>query len=138
MAVEAVVENSKMKKAVLAGTEAEVHPGTMLASGTSIILVSELANALQHPENFCDIHFFNPVHRMPLVGVIRGEETSDKTTTKIVAWVNKTGKTPIMVNDCSGFFVNRVLFPYFADFSQLLRSGADFHKVDRAMEEQFG
>jgi 3-hydroxyacyl-CoA dehydrogenase (EC 1.1.1.35) len=75
---------------------------------------------------------------MPLVEVIRGEKTSDETIAKVVAWASKMGKTPIVVNDCPGFFVNRVLFPYFAGFSQLLRDGADFRKIDKVMEKQFG
>ena len=136
--VEAVVENPKVKKAVLAETEEKVRPDTVLASNTSTIPISELASVLQRPENFCGMHFFNPVHRMPLVEVIRGDKTSDKTIAKVVAWASKMGKTPIVVNDCPGFFVNRVLFPYFAGFSQLLRDGADFRKVDKVMEKQFG
>ena len=136
--VEAVVENPKVKKAVLAETEQKVRPGTVLASNTSTIPISELAGALQHPENFCGMHFFNPVHRMPLVEVIRGEKTADATIATVVAWASKMGKTPIVVNDCPGFFVNRVLFPYFAGFSQLLRDGADFRQIDKVMEKQFG
>ncbi|MGP3593454.1 fatty acid oxidation complex subunit alpha FadB [Vagococcus sp. WN89Y] len=136
--VEAVVENPKVKKAVLAETEDHVRPDTVLASNTSTIPISELASVLKRPENFCGMHFFNPVHRMPLVEVIRGEKTSDETLAKVVAWASKMGKTPIVVNDCPGFFVNRVLFPYFAGFSQLLRDGADFRKVDKVMEKQFG
>ncbi|MBG0644163.1 fatty acid oxidation complex subunit alpha FadB [Enterobacter kobei] len=136
--VEAVVENPKVKKAVLAETEDKVRPDTVLASNTSTIPISELASVLKRPENFCGMHFFNPVHRMPLVEVIRGEKTSDETIAKVVAWASKMGKTPIVVNDCPGFFVNRVLFPYFAGFSQLLRDGADFRKIDKVMEKQFG
>nr|WP_318384866.1 fatty acid oxidation complex subunit alpha FadB [uncultured Enterobacter sp.] len=136
--VEAVVENSKVKKAVLAETEEKVRPDTVLASNTSTIPISELASVLKRPENFCGMHFFNPVHRMPLVEIVRGEKTSDATIAKIVAWASKMGKTPIVVNDCPGFFVNRVLFPYFAGFSQLLRDGADFRKIDKVMEKQFG
>ena len=136
--VEAVVENPKVKKAVLAETEDKVRPDTVLASNTSTIPISELASVLKRPENFCGMHFFNPVHRMPLVEVIRGEKTSDETLAKVVAWASKMGKTPIVVNDCPGFFVNRVLFPYFAGFSQLLRDGADFRKIDKVMEKQFG
>ena len=136
--VEAVVENPKVKKAVLAETEDKIRPDTILASNTSTIPISELASALKRPENFCGMHFFNPVHRMPLVEVIRGEKTSDDTIAKVVAWASKMGKTPIVVNDCPGFFVNRVLFPYFAGFSQLLRDGADFRQIDKVMEKQFG
>ena len=136
--VEAVVENPKVKKAVLAETEDKIRPDTVLASNTSTIPITELASALKRPENFCGMHFFNPVHRMPLVEVIRGEKTSDDTIAKVVAWASKMGKTPIVVNDCPGFFVNRVLFPYFAGFSQLLRDGADFRQIDKVMEKQFG
>ena len=136
--VEAVVENPKVKKAVLAETEDKIRPDTVLASNTSTIPITELASALKRPENFCGMHFFNPVHRMPLVEVIRGEKTSDETIAKVVAWGSKMGKTPIVVNDCPGFFVNRVLFPYFAGFSQLLRDGANFRQIDKVMEKQFG
>lgn len=136
--VEAVVENPRIKAAVLAETESHIRPDTILASNTSTIPISQLAKALTRPENFCGMHFFNPVPRMPLVEVIRGNKTADATIAKVVAWASKMGKTPIVVNDCPGFFVNRVLFPYFAGFSLLLRDGADFHQIDRVMEKQFG
>lgn len=136
--VEAVVENPKIKAAVLAETESHIRPDTILASNTSTIPISKLAEALTRPENFCGMHFFNPVPRMPLVEVIRGEKTAETTIAKVVAWASKMGKTPIVVNDCPGFFVNRVLFPYFAGFSLLLRDGADFRQIDRVMEKQFG
>ncbi len=90
--VEAVVENPKVKKAVLAETEQKVRPDTVLASNTSTIPISELANALERPENFCGMHFFNPVHRMPLVEIIRGD-SSDETIAKVVAWASKMGNT---------------------------------------------
>lgn len=136
--VEAVVENPKVKAAVLAETESKVRDDAILASNTSTIPISYLAKSLQRPENFCGMHFFNPVHRMPLVEVIRGEKTSEATLAKVVAWASKMGKTPIVVNDCPGFFVNRVLFPYFAGFSLLLRDGADFRQIDKVMEKKFG
>lgn len=136
--VEAVVENPKVKAAVLAETESYLNPTAILATNTSTIPVSQLARVLERPENFCGMHFFNPVHRMPLVEVVRGEKTSEATLAKVVAWASKMGKTPIVVNDCPGFFVNRVLFPYFAGFSLLLRDGADFRQIDKVMEKQFG
>ena len=109
----------------------------MLASNTSTISITELAKALKKPEKFCGMHFFNPVHRMPLVEVIRGNKTSEETIATVVQYARKMGKTPIVVNDCPGFMVNRVLFPYFAGFSVLLRDGADFRQVDKVME-RFG
>ncbi|MGO2346002.1 MAG: fatty acid oxidation complex subunit alpha FadB, partial [Providencia sp.] len=136
--VEAVVENPKIKAAVLAEAESLVTAETLLASNTSTIPISELAKALKRPENFCGMHFFNPVHRMPLVEIIRGEKTSDETIAKVVSYANQMGKTPIVVNDCPGFFVNRVLFPYFAGFNLLLQDGADFREIDKIMEKEFG
>ncbi len=136
--VEAVVENPKIKASVLAETETHMRADAILASNTSTIPISHLAQALQRPENFCGMHFFNPVPRMPLVEVIRGEKTSEATLGKVVAWASKMGKTPVVVNDCPGFFVNRVLFPYFAAFGMLLRDGADFRQIDKVMEKQFG
>ncbi|ERK17220.1 Enoyl-CoA hydratase [Pantoea sp. AS-PWVM4] len=136
--VEAVVENPQIKAKVLAETEQHLRDDAILASNTSTIPISLLAQSLQRPENFCGMHFFNPVPRMPLVEVIRGEKTSEETIGKVVAWASKMGKTPIVVNDCPGFFVNRVLFPYFAAFSLLLRDGADFRQIDKVMEKQFG
>lgn len=136
--VEAVVENPKIKGQVLAEVEAAVGADTVIASNTSTIPISALAKNLKHPERFCGMHFFNPVHRMPLVEVIRGVQTSDDTINKVVAYAAAMGKSPIVVNDCPGFFVNRVLFPYFFAFNQLVRDGADFVAVDKVMEKKFG
>ncbi|WP_063345597.1 fatty acid oxidation complex subunit alpha FadB [Vibrio jasicida] len=136
--VEAVVENPKVKAAVLSEVESHLGDDTVITSNTSTIPINLLAKSLKRPENFCGMHFFNPVHRMPLVEIIRGEHTSDETINRVVAYAAKMGKSPIVVNDCPGFFVNRVLFPYFGGFSMLLRDGADFTKIDKIMERKFG
>ncbi|EEZ84291.1 fatty oxidation complex, alpha subunit [Vibrio alginolyticus 40B] len=136
--VEAVVENPKVKAAVLSEVESHVGDDTVITSNTSTIPINLLAKSLKRPENFCGMHFFNPVHRMPLVEIIRGEHTSDETINRVVAYAAKMGKSPIVVNDCPGFFVNRVLFPYFGGFNMLLRDGADFTKIDKVMERKFG
>ncbi len=133
--IEAVVEKEEVKKSVLAEVEKSVKPGTILSSNTSTISISRLAEELKHPENFCGVHFFNPVHRMPLVEIIRGKKTNDQTIATAVAYVTKIGKTPIVVNDCAGFFVNRVLFPYFAGFMKLLQEGVAYSRVDQVMEK---
>ncbi len=133
--VEAVVENPKVKHAVLADVETRVSSDTVIASNTSSISISYLAQALSRPENFCGMHFFNPVHAMPLVEVIRGEKTSDEAVARTVSYANAMGKKAIVVKDCPGFLVNRVLFPYFAGFAGLVRDGADFEKVDKVMEK---
>ncbi len=133
--IEAVVENPKVKKAVLAEVEGLVKEDTIIASNTSTISISYLAESLKRPQNFVGMHFFNPVHMMPLVEVIRGKQSSDEAVAATVKLASKMGKTPIVVNDCPGFMVNRVLFPYFAGFHFLLRDGADFQAVDKAMEK---
>ena len=133
--VEAVVENPKIKKQVLAETEKHISEDSILASNTSTISISDLATELKRPENFCGMHFFNPVHRMPLVEVIRGEKTSETTIAKTVAYALKMGKTPIVVNDCPGFLVNRILFPYLNGFIRLVKDGVDFKRIDKVMEK---
>ncbi len=135
LVVEAVVENPSIKQSVLAEVEKNISPSAVLTSNTSTISISLLASELQRPEQFCGMHFFNPVHRMPLVEVIRGEKTSDQTIATTVAFARKMGKTPIVVNDCPGFFVNRVLFPYFGGFNLLLNHGVDFTRIDKLMEK---
>jgi 3-hydroxyacyl-CoA dehydrogenase/enoyl-CoA hydratase/3-hydroxybutyryl-CoA epimerase/enoyl-CoA isomerase len=112
-----------------------VEEGTIIASNTSTISITELATALKKPENFCGMHFFNPVHRMPLVEVIRGEKTSDDAIAKTVKYALQMGKTPIVVNDCAGFLVNRVLFPYFNGFNLLIEQGVDYQRIDKVMEK---
>ena len=135
LVVEAVVENPKIKASVLAETESSIDPSAVLTSNTSTISITQLATNLKRPEQFCGMHFFNPVHRMPLVEVIRGEKTSDETVSRTVAYALKMGKTPIVVNDCPGFLVNRILFPYFNGFIRLVRDGVDFKRIDKVMEK---
>ena len=135
--VEAVVENPKVKHAVLAETEAQIRDDAILASNTSTISITHLAEPLKRPENFCGMHFFNPVHRMPLVEVIRGEKTGEEAIARTVAYALAMGKKPIVVNDCPGFLVNRILLPYFGAFMGLVKRGVDFTQIDRAME-RFG
>ncbi|MPX29408.1 fatty acid oxidation complex subunit alpha FadB [Moraxella catarrhalis] len=133
--IEAVVENPTIKESVLSEVEGLVKQDAILASNTSTISITRLAHALKRPENFVGMHFFNPVHRMPLVEVIRGEKTSDTAIATTVALAQKMGKTPIVVNDCPGFLVNRVLFPYFGAFDLLVKEGADFVSIDKTMEK---
>ncbi len=133
--VEAVVENKEIKKKVLKEVEESLGASAILASNTSTIPITELAKDLKRPENFCGMHFFNPVPKMPLVEVIRGKQTSDATIAKAVQFVLQMNKTPIVVNDCPGFLVNRVLFPYFFSFVQLVGDGVDFQRIDKVMEK---
>ena len=134
LVVEAVVENRDVKQRVLAEVEAELAEGAVLASNTSTIAIGQLAESLQRPAQFCGMHFFNPVHAMPLVEVIRGPQTAEDTLAQVMAYALALGKKPVLVNDCAGFLVNRVLFPYFQGLAMLLRDGADMTQVDQVME----
>lgn len=133
--VEAVVENEKIKKSVLADVEKATSPETVLASNTSTISITKLAEGLARPDKFCGMHFFNPVHRMPLVEIIRGAKSSEETIAQAVNYAVQMGKTPIVVNDCAGFLVNRILFPYFKGFAHLIEDGVDFQRIDKVMEK---
>ena len=101
----------------------------------SEMCIRDRARGLKRPEQFCGMHFFNPVHRMPLVEVIRGEKSSEETIASTVAFATAMGKSPIVVNDCPGFLVNRVLFPYFAGFTGLVSDGVDYEHIDKVMEK---
>ena len=133
LVVEAVVENPKVKDIVLQEVEGIIAEDAILTSNTSTISIDLLATNLKRPENFCGMHFFNPVHKMPLVEVIRGEKSSDETVAATVAYASAMGKSAVVVKDCPGFFVNRVLFPYFRGFSLLMNEGADFRQIDKVM-----
>ena len=134
LAVEAVVENEQVKRAVLAELEGHLREDAILASNTSTISITRLASALKRPENFCGMHFFNPVPKMPLVEVIRGRHSSERAVATTVGFALAMGKTPIVVNDCPGFLINRILFPYFAGFLGLVNDGVDFRRIDKVME----
>lgn len=135
--VEAVVENLKVKHVVLSEAEMQLNDSAVLTSNTSTISITQLAEPLRHPERFCGMHFFNPVHQMQLVEVIRGEKTNDETVAKVVSYVLALGKKAVVVNDCPGFLVNRILAPYFYALLGLVKRGVDFTRVDKVME-QFG
>lgn len=135
--VEAVVENMEVKKKILSEVETKVKKDCIIASNTSSLSISEMASALQNPQRFAGMHFFNPVNRMPLVEVIRGEKTSDETIANIVSLSKKLGKTPIVVKDVAGFLVNRILLPCMNEAAYLLQEGANIKQVD-AFLEKFG
>ena len=130
--IEAVTENEKVKKELYGDLAKVLKDDAILASNTSTISITRLAESAPHPERFVGMHFFNPVDRMELVEVIRGAKTSDETVATIVALAKKVRKTPIVVNDCAGFLVNRVLFPYMNESLILLQDGASMAAIDRA------
>lgn len=130
--IEAAVENKDIKKQIFANIEPNMRHDAILASNTSTIPISDLASELNKPERFCGIHFFNPVRKMKLVEVIRGEKTSDQTVATAVAYVKHLGKMPIVCNDGPGFLVNRLLFPYMSEAVELVLEGADVKTVEKA------
>jgi 3-hydroxyacyl-CoA dehydrogenase/enoyl-CoA hydratase/3-hydroxybutyryl-CoA epimerase/enoyl-CoA isomerase len=132
--IEAVVENLAVKQAVLREIEGLVSPNAILASNTSSLRIGALAEGLRRPENFLGMHFFNPVPKMPLVEVVRGAKTSARAIAAATGYAAAMGKTPIVVEDCPGFTVNRTLTPYLIAFLRLVRDGAGFQEIDIAME----
>jgi 3-hydroxyacyl-CoA dehydrogenase/enoyl-CoA hydratase/3-hydroxybutyryl-CoA epimerase/3-hydroxyacyl-CoA dehydrogenase/enoyl-CoA hydratase/3-hydroxybutyryl-CoA epimerase/enoyl-CoA isomerase len=130
--IEAVTENPAIKTEAYRKLAAVLRDDAILASNTSTISITKLAQAAPHPERFVGMHFFNPVHRMELVEVIRGEKTSDETVATIVALAKRIRKTPIVVRDCAGFLVNRVLMPYMNEALLLLQEGVSMEAIDRA------
>jgi 3-hydroxyacyl-CoA dehydrogenase/enoyl-CoA hydratase/3-hydroxybutyryl-CoA epimerase/3-hydroxyacyl-CoA dehydrogenase/enoyl-CoA hydratase/3-hydroxybutyryl-CoA epimerase/enoyl-CoA isomerase len=130
--IEAVVEDEPTKVQVYRDLQPLLKPDAILASNTSTISITRMARSVARPENFAGMHFFNPVDRMPLVEVIRGERTSDATVATLVALAKRIGKSPIVVRDCPGFLVNRILFPYINESLVLLEEGADPRAIDKA------
>ncbi len=133
LVIEAVVERMDVKKQVLAEIEDRTRAGCVLTTNTSSLSVTEMQNALQRPADFCGMHFFNPVHRMPLVEVIRGAQSSDDAIATVFGLARKLGKTPIIVEDGPGFLVNRILGPYLNEAGWLLADGASIEAVDRVL-----
>jgi 3-hydroxyacyl-CoA dehydrogenase / enoyl-CoA hydratase / 3-hydroxybutyryl-CoA epimerase len=134
-AMEAVVEDLDVKRRVFGELEVRIRPDTLLATNTSSLSVEALASGLQRPERFCGFHFFNPVHRMPLVEVVRGPRTSDAALVTAVALARRLGKTPVVVRDAPGFVVNRVLMPYLREAMTLLEEGFSVTGIDAAMRD---
>jgi 3-hydroxyacyl-CoA dehydrogenase / enoyl-CoA hydratase / 3-hydroxybutyryl-CoA epimerase / enoyl-CoA isomerase len=130
--IEAVVENEKVKTETFRKLQEVLPEETILASNTSTISITRMAEAVRRPENFAGMHYFNPVDRMQLVEVIRGAKTSDATVATLVALAKRLGKTPIVVRDCPGFLVNRILFPYLNESLLLLEEGAEPRAIDKA------
>jgi 3-hydroxyacyl-CoA dehydrogenase/enoyl-CoA hydratase/3-hydroxybutyryl-CoA epimerase len=133
--IEAIIENINVKKEALKELEGYMRDDAIIASNTSSLSISQMASVLKKPERFAGMHFFNPVNKMPLVEVIRGEKTSDETVITIVNLAKKLGKTPIVVSDVAGFLVNRILLPYINEAGFLLQDGADLKHIDNLIED---
>lgn len=135
LVLEAVPEDAALKRAVWEDLDRRCPPGTIFASNTSSLSITELATATRRPERFIGLHFFNPVPLMPLVEVVRGLTTSAETFDAAMAFVRRLGKEPIVARDRSGFIVNRLLVPYLLDAVRALEQGAgSVPDIDRGMQ----
>ncbi|MDB6032846.1 MAG: fatty-acid oxidation protein subunit alpha, partial [Verrucomicrobiales bacterium] len=135
MVIEAAVEKMNLKKEVFRKLDELAGPETILATNTSALSVSELAESTAHPDRVVGIHFFNPVHKMQLVEVIVGRQTSPEVVRRAVKFVQQIGKLPVVVQDSPGFLVNRILMPYLLEAGNLFEAGARVEDIDEAMLE---
>ena len=135
LVVEAVVEKMDIKHIVLRETEEAIRRACILTTNTSSLSVDEMSAALSRPERFAGMHFFNPVHRMPLVEVVRGARTSDEAVATVYAFALALGKVPVVTGDGPGFLVNRILGPYMNEAGFLLADGASVEAVDGAAKK---
>ena len=131
--IEAIVENMDVKKKVLAELENFVPSQCFIASNTSSLSITEMQRAMKNPGRFGGMHFFNPVAKMPLIEVIRGEQTTDEAVSAIFQYSKQLGKTPIVVKDAPGFLVNRLLMPYLNEATWLLAEGVPIERIDNVM-----
>lgn len=132
LVIEAVVENMDIKKKVFSETEKHVSRECLLTSNTSSLSVQEMSKALEHPERFAGLHFFNPVHLMPLVEIIIHDKIAPETIEALHKWVLRVKKTPVIVKDGPGFLVNRILMPYLNEAGYLLEEGVSVKDLDQA------
>jgi 3-hydroxyacyl-CoA dehydrogenase/enoyl-CoA hydratase/3-hydroxybutyryl-CoA epimerase len=135
LVIEAVFEDLAVKQEVLSAAEAEVGDRCVLASNTSTIPISRIAEALHRPDRFVGMHFFSPVEKMPLLEVIVAERTSGEATATAVTFGRSMGKTVIVVRDRPGFWVNRILAPYLNETEWLLTEGVPIETINRAGTE---
>jgi len=133
LVIEAAVEKMELKKKIFARLDEVAPAETVLASNTSALSITELGAAVGRTDRVVGIHFFNPVHRMPLVEVTTGEKTSAETAAAAVRFVQRIGKMPVVVRDSPGFLVNRILLPYMVEAAELFAQGAEIGEIDAAM-----
>jgi 3-hydroxyacyl-CoA dehydrogenase / enoyl-CoA hydratase / 3-hydroxybutyryl-CoA epimerase len=131
LVVEAVPENLELKRSVFKDLEAAVSDTTIIASNTSSLSIDDMAQSLQHPERFLGIHFFSPVQKMPLVEVIPSERTDPKVVGDVCNMVLKNKKFPVIVKNCPGFLINRILLPYVNEAVQLVLQGFKVDDIDK-------
>ncbi|MGR5205614.1 MULTISPECIES: fatty acid oxidation complex subunit alpha FadJ [Vibrio] len=131
--IEAVFEDLDLKQKMVADIETNAKPSTIFATNTSSLPIHKIAEKAQRPENIVGLHYFSPVEKMPLVEVIPHETTSDETISTVVALAKKQGKTPIVVKDKAGFYVNRILAPYMNEAAHILLENEPIEQLDGAL-----
>jgi 3-hydroxyacyl-CoA dehydrogenase/enoyl-CoA hydratase/3-hydroxybutyryl-CoA epimerase len=129
--IEAASENLEIKRKIFSEIAESKSKETILATNTSSLSLKDIFDGMPEPSRAIGIHFFNPVEKMPLVELVRLKETSDKTLIRSARFVSKLGKYPVVVEDVPGFLVNRILTPYLAEASQLLKEGASFNALEK-------
>ena len=135
LVVEAAIEKLDIKQNLFAELETLVRDDTILATNTSALSIVDIAEKMEHKERLVGIHYFNPVHKMKLVEVVRGECTSEETVLKATQFVKKTGKLPVVVKDSPGFLVNRILMPYLIEAVHLASCSVDIERVDKLLRK---
>ncbi|AUI86643.1 multifunctional fatty acid oxidation complex subunit alpha [Vibrio azureus] len=131
--MEAVFEDLDLKQQMVADIEAHTKQNTIFATNTSSLPIYQIAAQAERPDNIIGLHYFSPVEKMPLVEVIPHETTSDSTIATVVALAKKQGKTPIVVKDKAGFYVNRILAPYMNESALILLENEPIEKLDGAL-----
>jgi 3-hydroxyacyl-CoA dehydrogenase/enoyl-CoA hydratase/3-hydroxybutyryl-CoA epimerase len=135
LVIEAIVEDLQAKRELFRDLEKHTAASAILTTNTSSLRVQQLQEGLRHPGRVAGLHFFNPVHKMPLVEVVRSPGTRQRVTEGLRRWVVALGKTPVVVKDSPGFLVNRILMPYLNEAVLLAGEGMRFELIDRAMRK---
>lgn len=135
LALEAIVEDIDQKKATYKELESNLKDDAIIASNTSSISINKLSDELKHKDRFLGIHFFNPVNMMPLVEVIPSQHISEQNIARTFEFLRRCGKTPVLVGDCAGFLVNRVLLPYINEAGYILEEGGNITHIDKTLKD---
>ena len=135
LALEAIIEDERAKKDTFNALEEVLDKDSIIATNTSSISIEKLSSELKNKKNFVGVHFFNPVNMMPLVEIIPSSHTSKKTINRVTELLASCGKTPIVVGDCAGFIVNRILLPYLNEAAFILQEGSSVKKIDKILKE---
>jgi len=139
LVIEAALEELELKRELFAELDRVTRPDAILATNTSALSVSDIAEATKHPERVVGMHFFNPAPVLPLVEIVRGRESSDGAVDAAYAWAEQAGKRPVRCNDTPGFIVNRILIPLLNDCVRVLdEAGVAPEEMDKAMTNGAG